>query len=284
MLDLYDVSIHDSDWKQFKRRASQDEFLVLAIGSKYRLAKGRIKTPTIFSCTILVFITGLGAYAAPVLVGGKDFQTINPLIRALVYDSPSISIVLSVILGALTIGLLLIFTKIEKKGTYYSVSKTKGIFKKQKIENKAANVIVHILAYLLFVIYILPIIFIVIFSFTNAQTLASGQITLSSFTLDNYISVFKNGDTMRPLLISSFYSIVASVSVVMLVLFLIILSFKHKNIMTKVMKYVLLIPWLLPSTIIALGLVQTFNIPQPLVLNFVLVGTPFILIYRLYHQ
>lgn len=237
-----------------------------------------ILLPTIFSCTILVFISGLGAYAAPVLVGGKEFQTINPLIRALVYDSPSISIVLSVILGVLTIGLLCVFTKIEKKGTYYSVSKTKGIFKKQKIENKVVNVIVHILAYLLFIIYVMPIFFIVIFSFTNSQTIASGNITFSSFTLENYINVFKNGDTLRPLLISMGYSIVAALAVVLLVLFLIILSFKYKNVLTKIMKYVLLIPWLLPSTIIALGLVQTFNAPQPLVFQQILVGTPFILI------
>lgn len=237
-----------------------------------------ILLPTIFSCTILVFISGLGAYAAPVLVGGKEFQTINPLIRALVYDSPSISIVLSVILGVLTIGLLCVFTKIEKKGTYYSVSKTKGIFKKQKIENKVVNVIVHILAYLLFIIYVMPILFIVIFSFTNSQTIASGNITFSSFTLENYINVFKNGDTLRPLLISMGYSIVAALAVVLLVLFLIILSFKYKNVLTKIMKYVLLIPWLLPSTIIALGLVQTFNAPQPLVFQQILVGTPFILI------
>ena len=140
------------------------------------------------------------------------------------------------------------------------------------------NVIVHILAYLLFIIYVMPILFIVIFSFTNSQTIASGNITFSSFTLENYINVFKNGDTLRPLLISMGYSIVAALAVVLLVLFLIILSFKYKNVLTKIMKYVLLIPWLLPSTIIALGLVQTFNAPQPLVFQQILVGTPFILI------
>lgn len=237
-----------------------------------------ILKPTIFSCTILVFLTGLGAFAAPTLVGGKDFETINPLIRALIYDSPSVSIMLSLILGVLTIGLLSIFTVVERRGTYYSVSKTKGVFKKQKIDNKVANVIVHILAYVVFIIYVLPIVFIVLFSFTDSATIASGNITIKSFTLANYISVLSSPSNVQPFMYSVIFAFIAAFVVVMLVLFLIILKFKHKNKITGVMSYVLLIPWLLPSTIIALGLIQTFNQPSPLVFGQVLVGTTVILI------
>lgn len=237
-----------------------------------------ILKPTIFSCTILVFLTGLGAFAAPTLVGGKDFETINPLIRALIYDSPSVSIMLSLILGVLTIGLLSIFTVVERRGTYYSVSKTKGVFKKQKIDNKVANVIVHILAYVVFIIYVLPIVFIVLFSFTDSATIASGNITITSFTLANYISVLSSPSNVKPFMYSVIFAFIAAFVVVMLVLFLIILKFKHKNKITGVMSYVLLIPWLLPSTIIALGLIQTFNQPSPLVFGQVLVGTTVILI------
>lgn len=234
--------------------------------------------PTIFAVTVLVFLSGLGAYAAPLLVGGDDFETINPLIKALIYDSPGVSIMLSIILGVLAIGLLTIFTMIEKKGTYYSVSKTKGVFKKQKIDNKVVNVIVHILAYIVFLIYVLPIVFIVLFSFTDAQTLASGNITWDSFTLQNYIDVLTDKNILKPFMNSIQFSFIAAIIVVFFVLYLIILKFKHKNMLTKIMSYVLLIPWLLPSTIIALGLLTTYNQPQPIILNTVLYGTPTILI------
>ena len=36
--------------------------------------------PTFFAITILTFLTGLGAMSAPLIVGGEDFQTINPMI------------------------------------------------------------------------------------------------------------------------------------------------------------------------------------------------------------
>ena len=90
---------------------------------------------------------------------------------------------LSVILGALVIGLLILFTRIERKGTYFSTSKTQGEFKKQKINNKAANVIVHIFAYIVWLIYVLPIILIVIFSFTDIKAINSGTFTWDSFTI-----------------------------------------------------------------------------------------------------
>lgn len=42
-LDLYDASIDEKTWKQFKKTASLDELAVIAIGAKYRVAHGRIK-------------------------------------------------------------------------------------------------------------------------------------------------------------------------------------------------------------------------------------------------
>lgn len=237
-----------------------------------------ILKPTIFAVTILVFLTGLGAYAAPLLIGGREFETINPLIRALIYDAPEISIMLSVILGAIVIGLLILFTKIEKKGTYFSVSKTQAKFRKQKINNKAINTIVHILAYIVFGIYVLPIVLVVLFSFTNAATLASGSINISSFTLSNYITILTDIKNLTPFFNSIRFSMVGAIIVVFFVLFLIMIKFKKKNKFTNLIQYVLLIPWLLPSTVIAIGLVQTFNQPTLLVFGNVLVGTTTILI------
>lgn len=42
-LDLYDASIDEKTWKQFKKTASQEELAVIAIGAKYRVAHSRIK-------------------------------------------------------------------------------------------------------------------------------------------------------------------------------------------------------------------------------------------------
>lgn len=38
-LDLTDVSIHEKDWKAFKKSATQEELLILGLGVKYKKLK-----------------------------------------------------------------------------------------------------------------------------------------------------------------------------------------------------------------------------------------------------
>ena len=40
-LDLINVSIHERDWKEFRKSATQEELLVLGLGVQYRIIKGR---------------------------------------------------------------------------------------------------------------------------------------------------------------------------------------------------------------------------------------------------
>lgn len=37
--------------------------------------------PTIFAITVLTFIAALSTMSGPLIVGGPDFQTINPMIK-----------------------------------------------------------------------------------------------------------------------------------------------------------------------------------------------------------
>ena len=65
---------------------------------------------------------------------------------------------LSIILALFTIVLLTVLSAYERKGHYLSVSKTKAKLVKQKITNPVANVLAHIYAYLLFIVYMTPVV------------------------------------------------------------------------------------------------------------------------------
>ena len=81
--------------------------------------------PTLFAVTILSFLTGLGALSAPQVLGGREFQTITPMILTF-SNSPTsrdLAALLAVILGVATILMLAVMTRLEKGGTYFSVSK-----------------------------------------------------------------------------------------------------------------------------------------------------------------
>lgn len=236
--------------------------------------------PTIFAITILTFIAALSTMSGPLIVGGLDFQTINPMIKtfANMTGSRDIAALLAIILGIATSILLFIMQKIEKKGNYISISKTKAKMTKQKIENPVLNVIAHIVAYVMFVIYMLPIINVLVFSFTDGMTIKTGQIRKDSFTLENYAKLFRSSTAYKPYLVSILYSFVAAltVAVICIAVARIVTKLKHK--WDKLYEPLILIPWLLPSTMIALGLMMTYDEARWNLANKVLVATPVIML------
>lgn len=231
--------------------------------------------PSIFAMTILIFLMGLGATSAPMIVGGENFQTITPMILTFSQSlgSRDLAALLSIFLGLATVLLLVGLTKIEKRGYYMSVSKVKSTIVKQKINSPVVNVIVHIIAYVLFFIYVCPVILVILFSFTDSQSISQRQLSLSSFTLGNYIELVSNSSSYKPFFVSIFYAFSASFGVGILCVMASRIIHKYKNGLSAALEYSLLIPWMLPSTMIAIGLIITFGTPKWYILNNVLSGT-----------
>ena len=234
--------------------------------------------PSLFAVTILTFITGLCAMSAPLLVGGKDFQTINPMIQQFAEmtttSAKSLAATLSLILGAATMLLLAILTAIERRGHYMSVSKVKTKIVKQKINNPVVNVLVHIYAYVLFVIYVVPVVLIVLFSFSDSAHIQQRQLDFSTFSLKNYAELLSKTTAYKPFLVSIIYSALAAVIVGLLVVIACRYIQKRRgSLSATTLEYSLMIPWLLPSTMIALSLMLAFNQPRWYMFNKPLIAT-----------
>lgn len=237
--------------------------------------------PSLFAVTILTFITGLCAMSAPLLVGGTGFQTINPMIKqfADTTGSKDLAAILSLVLGLASILLLFIMTQIEKRGHYMSVSKVKTRVTKQKIHNPVINALVHIYAYVLFVIYLAPVVLIVLFSFTDSKHIALRQLDFSAFSLENYRALLSNSANYRPFLVSIIYSAAAAAIVGLLIVVACRHIQKHRHSAgSNVLEYGLMIPWLLPTTMIAMCLMLAFNVQRWYMFNKVLTGTLTILL------
>lgn len=236
--------------------------------------------PMLFAITILVFLGGLSALTAPQVLGGEGFQTISPMILTFsgTPTSRDIAALLALILGLATVLMLAVMSRVERGGTYFSVSKVSAGMKKQKIENRTANIVVHVLAYALFLVYSLPILLIVVFSFTDTASISSATLAWDRFTLDNYITVFTDSSAFRPFAVSVLYSAAAAIVVVGGLLFVSRMIQKFRNPVTTVVEYLLHIPWILPSTLIALGLIMTFDRPSALLGGQVLTGTVWVLL------
>lgn len=239
-----------------------------------------VLTPSLLAVTILTFLGGLSATSAPMLVGGTDFQTITPMILTFskTIGSRDLAALLALFLGLASMILLTILTQIEKRGHYMSVSKVKTTIVKQKIKNPVINILVHVYAYVLFLIYTVPVVLIILFSFTDSASIARRELDFSKLTLDNYRAVFEKVSSYQPFLVSIIYATISATIVAVLVLVACRIIHKVKGKWSTALEYSLLIPWLLPTTLIAIGMITTYNTKQPWMFGKVLTGTAFIMV------
>ncbi len=242
--------------------------------------------PTMFSLTVMTFITGLCAMSAPTLLG---YDSINPEIVRLAGSSvadeafpQARAALLSIILAMFTIVLLTILSSYERKGHYLSVSKTKAKLQKQKITNPVANILAHIYAYILFIIYMTPVVMIVIFSFQTYGAIRMKKLDITQWTLINYFGtqdyeyltsrgtykvregsisgLFANEATLGGIKLSFLMSVVAAALACIIVVVACNYIFKNKKKKRSVvLEYCLLFPWLLPTILICYSYRTYFN-------------------------
>ena len=242
--------------------------------------------PTMFSLTVMTFITGLCAMSAPTLLG---YDSINPEIVRLAGSSSADeafpqarAALLSIILAMFTIILLTVLSAYERKGHYLSVSKTKARLQKQKIDNPVWNVLAHIYAYVLFIIYMTPVVMIIIFSFQTYSAIRMKKLDLQHWTTINYYGqedyeyltnrgkyktrvgsisgVFSNEATLGGIKLSFILSALAAALACVIVVVACNYIFKKRNKKSGVvLEYALLFPWLLPTILICYSYRTYFN-------------------------
>ena len=242
--------------------------------------------PTLFSLTVMTFITGLCAMSAPTLLG---YDSINPEIVRLAGSSAADeafpqarAALLSVMLAIFTIVLLTVLTAYESKGHYLSVSKTKAKLVKQKINSRLGNILAHIYAYVLFVIYMTPVVMIILFSFQTYKAIRMKQLDLTSWSMLNFFGsrdyeyltnrgtyklrknaisgLFSNEATLGGIKLSFIMSVIAAALACIIVVVACNYIFKNRKRMSgKALEYTLLFPWLLPTILICYSYRTFFN-------------------------
>ena len=185
-------------------------------------------------------------------------------------------------LAIFTIVLLTVLTAYESKGHYLSVSKTKAKLVKQKINSRPGNILAHIYAYVLFIIYMTPVVMIVLFSFQTYKAIRMKTLDLTSWSMLNFFGsrdyeyltnrgtyklrknaisgLFSNEATLGGIKLSFIMSVIAAALACIIVVVACNYIFKNrKKASGKALEYTLLFPWLLPTILICYSYRTFFN-------------------------
>lgn len=230
--------------------------------------------PTLTTLTIMLFNTGLGAMSAPLILGGDHFSTITPTILTFTGNTGTYNLdaALSLLLGLMQVVLLLLGRWLDRRKRYAFKTKVPAPMRKQKIHQPFVNGLVHVVAYLIWLILLLPVGATIIFSLTSATAVATEK--LGQFTWQNYVTILTTPATLNPIITSLVYATLSALAAILIGLIVAraVTRRQSAGLVNQTLAGVMYLPWLLPAPLIAIGLITTFGSAQLLVGNQILTG------------
>lgn len=225
--------------------------------------------PALITSAMLVFLAVLADFGLPNLLGeGERFQVLATLAYNLflseIGEEPGMAAVTSVVLvlmAGLVVGLGQFFnrsTRVSNDGTQLIEQKTLGKGIQFALAGAALGVVILANA---------PILVVLTSSFLEIR----GAVFQPNFTLDNYIKAFAlMGNALSNSLI--FAGLALLVATVFGAIFGYVLT-RQKNPLSRALDFLLMVPFIVPGTVLGIGFVQVFNTPP-----FLLTGTASIIV------
>jgi iron(III) transport system permease protein len=164
----------------------------------------------------------------------------------------------------------------EAKGSYVGGSKTPVPIQLRRVQSGWANAALHGLSYTLVAIYALPVGLVILFSFAPAASIGT-EVLPSSLTLKNYIRVFTEGAAFGPFLNSAHMGLIAVGTALAITLFAVPAMLRSRSWLTRALDIGFFLPWIVPSILLGVGLINAFDTPNPLIGGGVLLGSFWIL-------
>jgi iron(III) transport system permease protein len=251
-----------------------------ALGASRRRTLMRVTlpmlAPAIGGAALLVFMTAMGSFSAPYVFGG-GFRVLTTQIFAskLNGDLP-IAAVETVILAGVSILFLWLLQRYEKDRSYTGASKGSARLRLQSSPSRARRVLLSVGAALVVLLLILPHLTVLLVSFVPEGSWTT-EVLPPRYSLENYLLIFGKRETLRPILNSLVMATWATAANIVFALAAAYVLSRRKIRARGLINALVILPWALPGTVLAMALASTFSVNQPFTGRFVLVGTALIL-------
>ena len=213
--------------------------------------------PALIASSIITFMTGIGSFSAPSIIGGsyKVMTTQILLSKANNFmDVAATQVIILTLISLIYLGLLRFY---ENRIKFLTSVKSTPL-KPKKIKNMVLRWTATIIPLILVLFIVLPIITIFILSFVKPGTWMI-DIYPREFSLDNYIKIFSKKRALAPFTNSI---IMAAVTAILCAAVAIPSSFivtKTKSKFKPIIELLIMLPWAIPSSAIAINMINAFN-------------------------
>lgn len=231
-------------------------------------------TPAIAGSALLVFMNALGSFSAPYVFGGGVRVLSTQILNSKLNDAIGLAYVETAVLALSAVAGLLLFRWIEGKRNY--VASGKGSVTRYRVRSPVARSLTALVAAVVVLILVLPHLMVLLVSFAKDGAWTT-QLLPPVYTLQNYGRLFSENQLWTPIANSIWMSVVATAANVVFCFVAAYLIVLRRFPGRGVLEVLIALPWAIPATAIALGLLATFNQNSLLTGKVLLVGTFWIL-------
>jgi iron(III) transport system permease protein len=225
--------------------------------------------PALGGAALLVFMTSMASFSAPYVFGGGFRVLTTQLFNSKLNGEDGLVAVEAVVLAAASMLFLVLLQRYESSREYTGAGKGLGAAPRARggrgrMLSVAATALVGFL--------LLPHATVLLISFVPEGTWTT-QTLPPSYSAENYTRLFGDSQRLVPILNSLRMATVATLANVVFAYGAAWLMSRKKLRGRGLVSALVALPWALPGTVLAIALVFTFNVHQPLAGRFVLVGT-----------
>jgi iron(III) transport system permease protein len=234
-------------------------------------------TPSLIAAGLLTFMTSMASFSAPLLFGGNVRMLTLEIFSARQRGDETMALTETVILGLVSLSALLLFQRYE--GTRkFAAAAMKGAPRRQRPLGKGGPRALAFVAGAAFsLVLVLPVATLILVSFATAGQWTT-QTLPPSYTLGNYARILTQKSASEVFINSlSMSAIAAGAALLWGFCVATRVTTTKRKAWRRLLSLLVLIPWALPGTVVAVSLLESYGQPSWLLGSFILVGTFWIL-------
>jgi iron(III) transport system permease protein len=234
-------------------------------------------TPSLIAAALLTFMTSMASFSAPLLFGGGVRMLTLEIYTARQRGDARLAITETIILAVISLSALFFFQRYE--GTRkFAAAAMKGAAKQRRAIAKGSARTVAVICGIVFsILLVLPVATLVLVSFAQEGKWTT-QTLPAAYTVSNYVKLFSDSRASEVFVNSLEMSAVAAAAALAWSLCIAgLIIGKGGRRWKRVLSWLILVPWALPGTVVAVATAEAYGQPSPLLGSFILVGTFWIL-------
>ncbi|MDB4909369.1 MAG: iron transporter permease [Gemmatimonadetes bacterium] len=247
----------------------------LGASTPFRLRKVTLPlvTPALAGSMLLVFMSALGSFSAPYIFGGGLRVLSTQVVASKLNGAMGMAYVETTVMAIAAIAALLLLRWFERRRTYALTGKGSNV--RIALRGPLARMAPLLAAALVFVL-VLPHAMIVLVAFARDGTWTT-QVLPPQYTLENFTRLARDPQLWLPVRNSISMAVIATVANIVVCFVAAYLLARRRFAGRGLLQLLVVLPWAIPATAIAIGLASTFDRTAPGQLRLLLVGTFWIL-------